>query len=164
VPSDIIFGKPEILDVWVDSALSVAIARDTHYHNPPDYLVFEPEDTSARTRNLQQTNTNGYKFQGTPGQFAEAEKIVKSWGPDGKTFSHAMEYQGQLKSLLGRFPYRLDTNFAKMDRIEHKTLEAFKSRVLAMEVKGYSIRQWDAILRGAEQRGNTAIIKKLCGL
>lgn len=48
-----------------DSGRSVAEARDNHYHNPPDYLVIEPEDTTSRTRNLQQTNTNGYKFQGT---------------------------------------------------------------------------------------------------
>lgn len=164
IPEYVIFGKPKLIDVWVDSALSVAIARDTHYHNPPDYLVFEPEDTSARTGNLQQTNTNGYKFQGTPKQFAEAEKIVAGWGPDGKTFSHALEYQSQLTSLLGKFKYRLDTNFAKLDRIKHKSLEEFKSRVIAMNYLGYSVRQWDGTLRNAERAENTAIIKKLCGL
>ncbi len=40
---------------------SIAEARDQHYHKPPDYLVVEPEDTSRRTKNLRQTNTNGYK-------------------------------------------------------------------------------------------------------
>ena len=61
----------------------MAKARDDHYHNPPDYLVLEPEDTKARTRNLQQTNTNGYKFQGTAAQFQEAQKIVQAWEPQG---------------------------------------------------------------------------------
>lgn len=60
VPDGIIFGKPKIVDVWIDSAQSVAEARDLHYHRPPDYLVFEPENTAKRTRNLQQTNTAGY--------------------------------------------------------------------------------------------------------
>jgi hypothetical protein len=44
LPEKIIYGKPRILDVCVVSGLSVAIARDTHYHNPPDYLVIEPID------------------------------------------------------------------------------------------------------------------------
>src|ERR1017187_2752672 len=69
LPDQLIFGKPKIIDVCIVSGHSVAAARDNHYHNPPDYLVLEPEDTTARTRNLQQTNTNGYKWQGTDKQF-----------------------------------------------------------------------------------------------
>ncbi|MHC5728853.1 MAG: hypothetical protein ACYTXY_32995, partial [Nostoc sp.] len=79
LPEKIIYGKPRILDVCVVSGLSVALARDTHYHNPPDYLVLEPEDTTQRTANLQQTNTSGYKFQGSVKEFLEAQKIVNSW-------------------------------------------------------------------------------------
>lgn len=60
LPENVIWGKPQIIDVLVVSGKSVAEARDLHYHRPPDYLVFEPEDTSERTVNLQQTNTNGY--------------------------------------------------------------------------------------------------------
>lgn len=52
LPDKIIYGKPRILGVCVVSGLSVALARDTHYHNPPDYLVLEPEDTTQRTANL----------------------------------------------------------------------------------------------------------------
>jgi hypothetical protein len=69
LPDQLIFGKPRIIDVCIVPGLSVAKARDDHYHKPPDYLVLEPEDTKARTRNLQQTNTNGYKFQGSRTQF-----------------------------------------------------------------------------------------------
>jgi len=56
LPEYLIYGKPKIIDVCVVSGQSVAKARDDHYHNPPDYLVLEPEDTTARTSNLQQTN------------------------------------------------------------------------------------------------------------
>ncbi len=62
LPEHLIFGRPQILSVCVVSAKSVAKARDVHYHNPPDYIVLEPENTTYRTSNLQQTNTNGYKF------------------------------------------------------------------------------------------------------
>jgi len=38
LPEKIIYGKPRILDICIVSGLSVALARDTHYHNPPDIL------------------------------------------------------------------------------------------------------------------------------
>jgi hypothetical protein len=161
VPEFIIFGKPRILDVWIDTARSVAEARDKHYHNPPDYLVFEPEDTSARTSNLQQTNTNGYKFQGTSAQFKQAERMVASWGRKGKTFSHASEYQAKLAALLGKFKYRLDTNFAKMDRIEHTSLEEFKTRVLGSTFYGRTMVEWARILDGVESAENRSLLQTL---
>ena len=80
LPEHLIYGRPYILDVVVVSAASVARARDDHYHDPPGYLVIEPGDTLTRTRNLQQTNTSGHKFQGSSEQLAEAEKIVEGWG------------------------------------------------------------------------------------
>lgn len=142
LPENLIFGRPNIIDVCVISGLSVAKARDDHYHNPPDYLVFEPRDTTARVRNLQQTNTNGYKWQGTSQQFTEATKIVSSWGNDGRAYKPTLEYQQQLNELLARFPYRLDTNFAKMDRIVHSEIEEFKKRVLGTNYNGMRIGAW----------------------
>ncbi len=146
LPEFLIYGKPKIIDVWIGSAKSLALARDKHYHRPPDYLVLEPEDTSARTANLQQTNTNGYKFQGTPIQFKKAETEVKSWGKNEAEFQPTVEYQQKVKSLLGRYPYRLDTNFAKIDRIEHDDLERFKARVLHTKVDGKTIGEWARVI------------------
>ena len=146
VPDQLIFGKPKIIDVCIVSGRSVAEARDNHYHSPPDYLVLEPEDTTARTRNLQQTNTNGYKWQGTHRQFAEAQELVKSWGPDGRRYQPEPAYQAMLRQLVSRFPYRLDTNFAKMDRIAHGGIEEFKARVLATQVLGLSIADWSRLI------------------
>lgn len=155
LPEKLIYGRPRILDVCVVSALSVAQARDNHYHNPPDYLVLEPEDTKQRTRNLQQTNTNGYKWQGTAAQFIEAKKLVEGWGPDGAVYKPTAEYQLKLRELTGRYPYRLDTNFAKMDRIGHADIEAFKTKVLRTEYIGGKIEEWSWVLCG----GNDAEIK-----
>jgi|SRR5579884_403550 len=146
LPDQLIFGKPKIIDVCVVSGRSVGEARDNHYHNPPDYLVLEPEDTTARTRNLQQTNTNGYKWQGTSRQFEEAQKIVAGWGADGRKYKPTPEYQKLLRQLTNRFPYRLDTNFAKMDRIVHAGIEAFKQQVLNTTIHGLSIAQWSRLL------------------
>jgi hypothetical protein len=152
LPEHLIYGKPYILDVVVVSGASVAKARDDHYHNPPDYLVLEPGDTTARTRNLQQTNTNGYKFQGTQAQFREAQELVRSWGEDGNAYTPSANYQDLLRQLQAQFPYRLDTNYAKMDRIVHAELEAFKTRVLATKVNGMTVRQWYRILASEDDQ------------
>jgi hypothetical protein len=146
LPDRLIFGKPKILDVCVVSGRSVASARDAHYHNPPDYLVLEPENTKARTRNLQQTNTNGYKWQGTPEQFQEAQRIVAGWGPEARTYRPTAEYQALLRQLTARFTYRLDTNFAKIDRIVHPGVEDFKRRVYTTKLHDLSVTQWKRLL------------------
>ncbi|MGD0498313.1 MAG: hypothetical protein ABSC23_07745 [Bryobacteraceae bacterium] len=146
LPEHLIYGKPCIIDVCVAHGKSVAEARDNHYHNPPDYLVLEPEDTKARTRNLQQTNTNGLKFQGPPAEFERAREIVASWGPDGRAYKPTREYQQLLQSLRGQFNYRLDTNYAKMDRIVHAGIEEFKRRVDATTVNGLQVAQWKRVL------------------
>lgn len=146
LPDKLIFGKPQIIDVCIVSGKSVATARDSHYHNPPDYLVLEPEDTTARTRNLQQTNTNGYKWQGDNKQFSEAQKLVSSWGADGQTYQAKPEYQQKLRQLIARYPYRLDTNFAKMDRIAHRGIEEFKTRILGTKYNGMKIGEWARLL------------------
>ncbi len=146
LPENVIWGKPQIIDVLVVSGKSVAEARDLHYHRPPDYLVFEPEDTSERTANLQQTNTNGYKLQQDKCSLNDAITLVKTWGESGKRYSPAPEYQRLLRTLYGQFVYRLDTNYAKIDRIEHKDIEAFKTRVLNRVFHGKTIKNWSTIL------------------
>lgn len=146
LPEKVIYGKPRIFDVCVISGLSVAIARDNHYHNPPDYLVLEPEDTTQRTANLQQTNTNGYKFQGSKEELLEAQKIVESWGVEGKLYKPTREYQRLLRQLLTRYTYRLDTNFAKMDRIVHSEIEEFKKLVYNAEIAGMTVGKWNKLL------------------
>jgi hypothetical protein len=163
LPDQLIFGKPEIVDVCIVSGRSVAKARDDHYHNPPDYLVLEPEDTTARTSNLQQTNTNGYKWRSTnPADLQEARQLVADWGLDGRTYQPTPEYQAKLRELISRFPYRLDTNFAKMDRIVHGEIEAFKTRVLGLQRNGMTINQWKRLLgRGQETRLRSALERPL---
>ncbi|WP_343785014.1 hypothetical protein [Wandonia haliotis] len=160
LPEYIIYGKPVLIDVWVGSAKSLASARDSHYHRPPDYLVFEPEDTSSRTSNLQQTNTNGYKFQGDSSLLKKAEKDILSWGANGKVYEPTVEYQTKLKGLLGKYPYRLDTNFAKMDRIQHESMEEFKSKVLESKLHGHRIKEWAKLI--SDSKTNTIdLIKDL---
>jgi len=151
LPEFLIFGKPHVVDIVVMSGASVAKARDHHYHNPPDYLVIEPNDTATRTANLQQTNTSGYKFQGTDEQFDKARAMVTAWGLNGATYDPSPSYQAGLAKLMARFPYRLDTNFAKMDRIVHPEIEAFKRRTYGTVLHGRTIGEWNRLLsRGGE--------------
>lgn len=139
LPENVIWGKPQIIDVLIVSGKSVAEARDSHYHRPPDYLVFEPEDTSERTANLQQTNTNGYKLQSDKCDAKAAFYVVETWGKDARKYSPAPEYQRLLRTLYGQFVYRLDTNYGKIDRIEHKEIEQFKTYILNTVFHGMTI-------------------------
>lgn len=152
LPENVIWGKPKIIDVLVVSGKSVAEARDRHYHQPPDYLVFEPENTAERTSNLQQTVTYGYKLQRDKCNFNAAVEVVEKWGKDGKTYSPDAEYQRLLRSLHADFVYRIDTNYGKIDRIEHPEIETFKTRVNETFFKGKTIKQWNKILNSQSDR------------
>ena len=149
LPEFLFWGKPKILDVCIVSGKSVAEARDRHYHKPPHYLVVEPEDTSSRTANLQQSNTNGYVIQNHDASSSEsrrAKEIVSSWGPGGEKYSTSQHYQDKIKKLMGAVSYRLDTNYAKIDRIEHAGVEDFKTKVLSRVVYGRSIKEWGGVI------------------
>lgn len=164
LPENVIYGKPCIKDVCVVSGRSVAEARDKHYHNPPDYLVLEPEDTSSRTRNLQQTNTNGYKWQGTRQQFEQARKVVESWGLEGQAYKATRDYQALLRQLIAQFPYRMDTNFAKMDRIVHADIEAFKTRVCAMQIHGKTVGEWSRLFATSTDEQIKTVLQDRLGI
>lgn len=156
LPECIIYGKPRIIDVWSGSAKSLAQHRDNHYFNPPDYIILEPEDTSARTRNLQQTNANGYKFQGKSTQFIQAQSTTREWNIDDYKHSSNPDCQEKIRKLFSKFPYRLDTNFGKIDRIEHPGLEEFKQSVLDTKIMGHKINNWARLVKS-----NDSIIKEM---
>ena len=161
LPEQVIFGKPRILDVCIVSAMSVAKARDEHYHNPPDYIVLEPEDTTTRTVNLQQTNTNGYKWQGTEKEFEEATELVQSWwGEEGTQYLPTSGYQQMVRELFQRYSYRLDTNFAKMDRIVHTEIENFKTKILSTKQYGLTIQEWKQVLSEQSEDSMKTILEK----
>lgn len=161
LPEKIIYGRPKVIDIVISTAKSIAKARDDHYHNPPDYLILEPEDTSNRTRNLQQTNTNGYKFQGTAAEFLKAQRMVESWGPDSKTYRPTKDYQKKIRTLIERYKYRLDTNFAKMDRIGHDEIEDFKKRVLNTIYFENKISEWAKIFYKSSEYDLKKILKDI---
>ncbi len=164
LPEKLIYGKPKIAAVCVVSGKSVAAARDNHYHNPPDYIVLEPEDTTARTGNLQQTNTNGYKFQGTTLEFEKAKKIVASWGKNGRKYNTSSDYQAAVRRLFSKFNYRLDTNFAKMDRIVHPEIEKFKSEVLSTIIHGLAVQEWRGLLASEDDQAIRVALKTRLGI
>jgi len=162
LPERLLFGKPKVLRIAIVSGHAIAAARDDHYHNPPDYLVIEPRDTSSRTRNLQQRNTSGYKWQS--GDFDEAQGIVASWGEDGTTYEPTPEYQQQLSELRSKYTYRLDTNYAKMDRVVAAGVEDFKTEVLSMEIEGRSISDWIRVFRSRDSSQTASILGDTFGI
>jgi hypothetical protein len=142
LPEYLLFGRPKIIDICSISGKSIAEARDTHYHNPPDYLVLEPEDTTDRTSNLQQTNTNGYKFQGDQNSFYQAKAFIDSMNEFSYVYEPTPEYQTKVRKLFENFKYRLDTNYAKIDRILQPEIELFKTKVLNTVLHENTIGNW----------------------
>ena len=119
------------------------------------YLIVEPGDTTRRTRNLQQTNVNGYKWQSAaPTDLEAATKMVNAH-PGKDAPPHSPEAQALCQQLMASFTYRLDTNFAKVDRIDNFHIEAFKSKVLSMRMRGRTMRGWATLLKQLNQTGET---------
>jgi len=146
LPSEILYGSPKVFDIWTGSAESVALARDAHYNDPPDYLVIEPNDTTLRTSNLQQTDTNGYKIQETDAaRKNQARDMARDLGLLDMPYSLSPEYQAKLRRLQNSFKYRLETNFSKIDRIGHPGIESFKRKVLNSAHRGRSLAEWQSI-------------------
>ena len=145
--SHVVYGKPLIVDVLSVDALSVAKARDDHYHQPPRYLTLEPGDTTGRTSNLQQTNVLGYRLQTDDAtKIRKANRLIREHKGAGMDPSSA-EAQELATTLANSFPYRLDTNFAKIDRIDHDGIEQFKTRVLNSDFKGRELKAWGRLLK-----------------
>ena len=145
--SHLVYGTPKILGVLATRGTETAKARDRHYWNPPDYLTIEPNDTTARTANLQQSNVNGFKLQEIDGErLRVAHEMTSEHGAD-RLAPHSPEAQAVAQKLMATFPYRLDTNFAKIDRIESDDIENFKSSVLALTHEGRRVSQWTSLLR-----------------
>jgi hypothetical protein len=151
LPEYLLFGRPQIIDICSISGKSIAEARDNHYHNPPDYLVLEPEDTTDRTSNLQQTNTNGYKFQGDHDSFYQAQKYIDSINDFSCVYEPTPEYQTKMRKLFEKFRYRLDTNYAKIDRIVHPEIELFKTKVLNSILHGLTIGNWTKLFSSGNE-------------
>lgn len=171
LPEYVIYGKPRIIDVLIISGDSVAKARDAHYHDIPSYVVLEPEDTSNRTRNLQQTNTNGYKWQAhsdpavEQDRLAKAKKMISSWGSNSSDYSPHRDYQSKLRLLMGLFNnYRLDTNYAKMDRIGHTEINKFSEKVYNTIYHGKTIGDWNNLLASENESNIKQALKVAFGI
>lgn len=153
LPEFVFWGKPQILEVGIFKGLSVAEARNNHYHQPPRYLVREPQDTSDRTENLKQRNTLGFRFQSnSSNSLNAAADYMKKIGMN-SVYTTSAECQDRIRDLFTKFEYREDTNYAKIDRIEHNGIEQFKEHVLGLNYKGATINQWKRLMtEGNENR------------
>lgn len=161
LPEFVFWGKPQIINVGVFKGLEVAKARNSHYHQPPRYLVREPQDTSDRTDNLRQRNTLGFSFQSkSSNTMEEAEEYMKEIGMD-VSYNASPECQEMIRALFSRFEYREDTNYAKIDRIEHEGIEKFKERVLGMTYKGATISEWKRLMMSRNEEAFRAKLEEL---
>ncbi len=159
--SHLIYGTPQVLDVAVFDAMSIAKKRDEHYNSPPEYITIEPEDTTDRTSNLQQTNVNGYRLQESdPQRIEEARRLVRNH-PGRNAPPHSPESQELNKALMNQFSYRLDTNFAKLDRIDHPEVERFKASIMKRTLRDRQVSEWFKILRDLVRNAQLDIIREV---
>jgi hypothetical protein len=80
-------------------------------------------------------------------RLSSGEKTTSEWTVTIGAKIECIElHQARLRTLTKRFRYRLDTNFAKMDRIVHPGIEAFKKRVLDSKVHDVSVSAWASLL------------------
>lgn len=152
VPEGIIYGQPKIIDVFVDDALNVAQSRDSKYHDPPDYLVLEPFDTSDRTSNLQQSNVWGHRLQeNDPDRINEARELATELNLLNTEYESSYDYHKRLQRLYSEFDYRQETNFAKLARLKHAPLDAFDDKVMNTSYKGRTITQWRSAIKSEKE-------------
>ena len=86
-----------------------------------------------------------------------AQKLIAKWGGKNDRYRLTPEYQNLLRDLQSKFKYRLDTNYAKMDRVFHEGIEAFKSKVMNTTVEGRMIGEWSRLFRA----GKSALASEL---
>lgn len=158
LPEHIIYGKPVVVGTSFISGKSIAETRDNHYFNPPDYLVLEPENTESRTSNLQQTNTNGYKIQ--ENEIKKAMQLAQENKLLNQEYSLEKDFQIKIRGLFSKFNYRLDTNYAKIDRIQHPAIEDFKSSIMGTEFCGLPISKWSKIIANPDSKENQKLIRE----
>lgn len=162
LPEYVFWGKPKIIDIGLFDCESVANARNTHYHNPPEYLVKEPENTENRTENLQQRNTEGYVIQAVKNEKQVLVKKGEIYMQDidmGVEYDVSKNYQDKIKKLMSQIDYRLDTNYAKINRINHTDINKFKQHILEYVYNGRTINQWIRI----QKEGNEKELKECLG-
>ncbi|WP_276279294.1 hypothetical protein [Halorussus caseinilyticus] len=159
LPEWVIYGEPQIVDVFVDDALEVAQSRDDKYHDPPQYLVMEPQDTSNRTRNLQQSNVRGHRFQEDDEErIEEAEQLTEDLALKTDEYDSSFEYHRKLGRLYSEFEYRQESNFAKLARLKHTPLDDFDDKVMNSLFAGRTIVDWRSAIRQEDENATQDLL------
>ena len=91
----------------------------------------------------------------------QAVKDIQKWVKKNNTTNSTLipassQYQEMASFLMSKYPYRLDTNFAKIDRINHNDIESFKERVLNTIIYGKPLSYWSKLL----SRGDVIAIQQ----
>lgn len=151
----VIHGQPLILDVQFIEAMSLAKARDAHYNRPPNYVVSPPDDNRGRIGSMLLRNVEGHVLQ--PSTTAESlgrVRVIQEALLQGAALGEPHhEVTAELtRHLRANLTYRLDTNFAKLDRIQHHEVESAKARNLGRLYLGRTFADWRAVLRGMTSR------------
>lgn len=143
----VVWGTPALLGVFSCPAIEIAEARDYHYYKPPTYLIVEPGDTADRTVNLQQSLVEGYRLQESNHDMIESAEALARASGEAANDPYTTEAESLVALLMSRYSYRLETNFAKIDRVGHQGLGQWKAQTMSLVVQGRSVEEWVRVFR-----------------
>ena len=146
LPDRLIFGKPKSL-TFASSRVDPSRRREIITITTRPITLFLNQKTQRRGRETSSRRTRT-AISGRARQ--NSSRKPENWLGHGalkaEKYKPTPKHQVLLRQLLSKFPYRLDTNFAKMDRIVHPGIEDFKERVRGTVIHGMSVAQWSRLL------------------
>lgn len=145
VPEQLVYGTPKFIGTWTGDALDVAEARDEYWHQPPVALIEEPDFSPDRLAHLQHTNVERRKWDGSDEELAEARQLMEEIDL-AEDYSTDEEYQEKVDRLISDFNYKKDSNWRKLARVHHASLDDFIDRVEGQKVQGNEFSTWEGYL------------------
>jgi hypothetical protein len=90
---------------------------------------------------------NGYRLQDDSLDSLDEARRVAMTSAGYRVEPHTSEAQALALELMNSYRYRLDTNFAKIERIDNQDIERFKAHMLATIHEGRTVSSWTRLLR-----------------
>jgi len=140
MPKSLIWGEIHTLGAGVFDLLDVIRTRDRKWFKPPKELITEPNDTTSRTSNLQQTNVIFWELQSGNDI---AKTIVAGW-PD-EDYSTDSATQTRINHLIDHpdISYRQENqNRNKIQRINFAEIDDFRQSMSEKKICGKTLKSW----------------------
>ena len=154
LPTNLLYGDPQVIGTWVGDGLEMAKSRDNHWHDPPASLILEPDFSPTREAHKQHTNVDRYLWNDDESKLEEAKEMAEEKGLIDGPYSHDREYQRKVRELHNSFIYKKGANnFRKLNRLHHEPLNRFPDRIRKnTTIEGKQLDEWNRHLVKGETK------------